>query len=49
MQSQQYHQQVKQQDLGSMTKCHLRARKFITKDGMNGTRMKRYINAMPLE
>ncbi|OMP01458.1 putative transcription cofactor [Corchorus olitorius] len=37
------------EDLGSMTKCHLRARKFITKDGMNGTRMRRYINAMPLE
>ncbi|OMO70203.1 hypothetical protein CCACVL1_19060 [Corchorus capsularis] len=27
-------------DLVSMTKCHLRARKFITKDGMNGTRMR---------
>ncbi|OMO54455.1 putative transcription cofactor [Corchorus capsularis] len=36
-------------DLGSMTRCQLRARKFISKDGMNGTRMRRYINAMPLE
>ncbi|OMO80705.1 hypothetical protein CCACVL1_12810 [Corchorus capsularis] len=33
-------------DLVSMTKCHLRARKFITK---HANRMTRYINAMPLE
>ncbi|OMO69742.1 putative transcription cofactor [Corchorus olitorius] len=35
-------------DLVPMTKCHLRARKFITKQH-GSRRMTRYINAMPLE